>query len=231
MKQDLLFAPLSRPAPLVEQIYLALRDRLRMGAFDAETRLVESVLARDMNVSRSPVREALSRLVADGLLDTCASGFRVPPLTADAVAEIVDLRCLIEPVAAARAAKTMPPEAIAPLRSALDQAENAAAAADLDAFLKANYAFRAGWVSHVANSRLRQTLARFDDQAGTLRRMTFALPGAREEALEMLGNGLDGFSRRDPDAAADFARRFVEAAARYFQRRCLSDGPKREELS
>ncbi|MCC5986671.1 MAG: GntR family transcriptional regulator [Pararhodobacter sp.] len=230
MKQDLL-DPLSRPAPLAEQIYHALRDRLRMGAFDAEARLAESVLARDMNVSRSPVREALSRLVADGLLDTGAWGFRVPPVTATTVAEIVDLRCLIEPVAAARAAEAMPPEAIALLRRALEQAGRAAATGNLDAFLVANYAFRAGWVTHVANSRLRDTLARFDDQAGTLRRMTFALPGAREEALGMMHDGLGGFARRDPDAAAEFARSFVEAAARYFHSKCPMDGSKREELS
>lgn len=230
MTQDLL-EPLSRPAPLAEQIYSALREKLRMGAFDAEARLVESVLARDMNVSRSPVREALSRLVADGLLDTGASGFHVPPVTEGAVAEIVDLRCLLEPAAAARAATAMPSGAIAPLRRALDRAGKAAAKEDLDTFLAANYAFRAGWVAHVANSRLRETLARFDDQAGTLRRMTFALPGAREEALEMMGEGLDGFARRDPDLAADFARRFVEAAGRYFQRKCPSNGPQREELS
>lgn len=228
MKQDLP-EPLTRPAPLTEQIYRALRDRLRMGAFDAEARLVESVLARDMNVSRSPVREALSRLVADGLLETGASGFRVPPVTAEAVDEIVDLRCLLEPVAAARAAKSMPQEAIGSLRSAFEGAQSATADADLDAFLEANYAFRAGWLGHVTNRRLREALERFDDQAGTLRRMTLALPGAREEALEMMGVGLEGFARRDPDAAADFARRFVEAAARYFQHRRPTDGPAREE--
>lgn len=211
------FRAISRAPPLVEQIYGMLRNQLRSGAFQAGERLVDSSLATALAVSRTPVREALSRLVADGLLETGDSGFQIPVLTVAVMEEIFDVRGLIEPPAAQRAARAMDAVAIAGLERAVEAAREAEAAGDQADFLEANYLFRSIWVARVRNPRLQEALLRFDDQAGPVRRATLALPSARKDALRLLGQGLEAFRNADAEAAGRYALTFIEAAARYFR--------------
>jgi DNA-binding GntR family transcriptional regulator len=57
-----------RATSLRELVYTRLRERLMMGEFGAQTRLREEHLAAELGVSRTPIRETLIRLAADGLL-------------------------------------------------------------------------------------------------------------------------------------------------------------------
>ena len=101
-------AEVRRAPPLAEQIYLQLKQSLRTGAASRRReRLVDAALAQQLNVSRTPVREAFSRLTADGLLETKAGGFQVVTPTAEDMTEIFELRRLLEPPAARQAARRM----------------------------------------------------------------------------------------------------------------------------
>ena len=211
------FSVISRAPPLAEQIYGMLRQQLRSGAFEAGDRLIDSSLANALAVSRSPVREALSRLVADGLLETGDSGFQIPVLTVSVMEEIFDVRGLIEPPAAQRAARAMDRASITGLERAVEAAGRAEGAGDQSAFLEANYEFRSIWVARVGNPRLREALLRFDDQAGAVRRITLALPSARRDAFRLLRQGLEAFRNGDAEAAGSYALAFIEEAARYFR--------------
>jgi DNA-binding GntR family transcriptional regulator len=211
------FATVRRAPPLAEQIYATLRQQLRRGAFPMGERLGDAALAKAMAVSRTPVREALSRLVADGLLETREGGFQIPVPTVTIMEEVFDVRSLLEPPAAARAAQALTPSAEAALDEALEAARKAVKQGDEAGFLAANYSFRSAWIDCVPNPRLRETILRFDDQAGLVRRVTLVLPAAREEALQLLEQWADAFHRRDAQAAGDFALAFISAAARYFR--------------
>lgn len=212
----LAFGKVNRAPPLAEQIYDMLRQQLRSGAFQHGERLVDATLAKMLGVSRTPVREALFRLVADGLLETGDSGFQIPVPTVQAMEEIFDIRRLLERPAAERAAEAMTGETLAELAQGVELAREAERAGDQGTFLKANYMFRAAWVSRVQNPRLRETILRFDDQSGTVRRLTLALPAARRAALQLLGGGLKAFRTGDAEAAGQFAVDFIDGAAQYF---------------
>lgn len=222
----LVFETVQRAPPLAEQIYAALREQLRSGAFATGERLVDASLAKALNVSRTPVREALSRLVADGLLETGDGGFQVPVPTIAVMEEIFDVRGLIEPPAAARATLAMGKATYSSLDRALKTAREAERAHDEVKFLQANYAFRSAWIACVPNPRLRETILRFDDQAGQVRRATLVLPAARAEALALLVDWADAFKRMDSEGAAEHALTFINAAARYFRE--LVDREQRE---
>jgi DNA-binding GntR family transcriptional regulator len=211
------FADLQRAPPLAEQIYHRLRFQLRAGTIAPGDRLVESTLAQQLAVSRSPVREALSRLVADGLLESSGgSGFQVVMPTAEDMAEIFEMRRLLEPPAARQVARAATDELNLLLDDALVRLRAGAAADDFPAFTDANYAFRAAWVARVPNRRLRDSILRFDDQAGFVRRRTLVLPDARAEALALVERFALCFRTHDEDGAARAAEQFVDAAARYY---------------
>src|SRR5713226_2530768 len=93
--------------------YEAVRQMILSGEAEAGSRLGEAELAETLGLSRTPVREALQRLGADGLVDVLPHrGARVARWTRDDLAEIFELRSLLEPYAAARAARLGRDEAV-----------------------------------------------------------------------------------------------------------------------
>ena len=80
-----------------EQVYSILREDICGGKYQPGTRLQEVELAESLNVSRSPVREALRQLVYDGLLfEIPNKGVYVKEFTAKDIDEIYDMRVLLE---------------------------------------------------------------------------------------------------------------------------------------
>lgn len=60
----------TKSLPLHSQVYSFLRDQIIYGKVAGGEKLVESKIAKELNVSRSPIREALRMLCADELLDS-----------------------------------------------------------------------------------------------------------------------------------------------------------------
>ncbi|MFD7339519.1 GntR family transcriptional regulator [Streptomyces violascens] len=83
----------------------AIRDDIVSGVFERGSRLTEEVLARRYGVSRVPVREALRTLESEGFVTTRRhAGACVAEPTEIEAADLLELRLLLEPLAAARAA-------------------------------------------------------------------------------------------------------------------------------
>lgn len=99
-----------QPASLAEAAFVRIRDRLRAGSFAPDQRLTEQGLARMLAMSRTPVHEALERLVLAGLLEPAPNGGYLPRrLTLREIRELYELRLLLEPQAAAGLAGSQPP--------------------------------------------------------------------------------------------------------------------------
>ncbi|MFI7103936.1 GntR family transcriptional regulator [Streptomyces sp. NPDC050161] len=83
----------------------AIREDIVSGALEPGRRLVEDILAARYGVSRVPVREALRTLQSEGFVTTRHhAGACVAEPTAQEAADLLDLRALLEPLGAARAA-------------------------------------------------------------------------------------------------------------------------------
>ncbi|MCF6522775.1 GntR family transcriptional regulator [Streptomyces sp. JJ36] len=84
----------------------AIRDDIVQGAFPPGTRLTEELLARRYGVSRVPVREALRTLESEGFVRTRRhAGATVAEPTEQEAADLLEVRALLEPLGAARAAQ------------------------------------------------------------------------------------------------------------------------------
>lgn len=221
--------PLERPASLGEQVYARLRGMLRAREFEPGERLVDSAIARRLNVSRTPVREALMRLAADGLVETQAGGFLVPRLSLSDVQEIFEIRRLLEPSAVCQVARSLDDAGRADISRAMDAAEKGFAADDLSTFADANIAFRAAWVDRIPNGRMRETLLRFDDQVSMVRRMTLVDPTSRMVALTGLRRLAQALTTNDGEAASVAMTDFVDAALRSFSGLFQESGQTRAE--
>ena len=81
--------------------YQKLRDALKSGALKPGDRIMEVPIAKQLNVSRTPVRDAIRRLEAEGLLEHASrAGLVVANLDRRAVAELYEMREVLEGTAA-----------------------------------------------------------------------------------------------------------------------------------
>ncbi len=86
--------------------YAAIYQALTAGKLRPGEHLAEERLAREIGVSRTPVREALRRLSAEGFVELMPNqGGKVPSLSVDDVIEIFDLRLILESYAVSLAAR------------------------------------------------------------------------------------------------------------------------------
>ena len=94
------FQPIKKPnrkATLVDQVYEALHDAVIQGQLGPDTRLNQTELATRLDVSERTVREALARLVSEGLVRREPyREFRVVGLSAEDIEEILHMRTLLE---------------------------------------------------------------------------------------------------------------------------------------
>ncbi|WP_374521323.1 GntR family transcriptional regulator [Hydrogenophaga sp.] len=90
-------APQPREESSVERLYLDLRDRAMRYEFRPGARINEQALGREFGVSRAPLREALNRLVAEGLLDFVMNkGFFRKQISVDEVFDLYQVRIALE---------------------------------------------------------------------------------------------------------------------------------------
>jgi DNA-binding GntR family transcriptional regulator len=140
--------PLQRPVPLRQSVYDALIDLIVGGELPPGQHMVETDLARQLGVSRQPIREALHRMEAEGWVDLRPSqGAFVHVPTDSEVDELLDVRALLEAetarLAAAVPASTAKAAQLARLREICAEGQAAAEAGDFGRAVAANNAFHA----------------------------------------------------------------------------------------
>ena len=104
-------------AKAVDKAYHTVRERIVRGVYPASARITEQEVAAVAGVSRTPVREALRKLHAEGLLEFVPhQGAIVTEWTNEDRDDVYELRAMLESYGAARAARRITSEGIAELR-------------------------------------------------------------------------------------------------------------------
>ncbi len=135
---------LQRPVPLRQSVYDALIDLIVGGELPPGQHMVETDLARQLGVSRQPIREALHRMEAEGWVDLRPSqGAFVHVPTDKEVDELLDVRALLEAETARLAALNATPAHVARLREICREGQAAADAGDFGGAVAANNVFHA----------------------------------------------------------------------------------------
>jgi DNA-binding GntR family transcriptional regulator len=202
--------PVERSASLGDRVYDLLRDHLRSGRVSWGEPLREAALAGRLGVSRTPVREALARLVSEGLIEAHGRSFTVPSLTREDLDDIYDLRLLLETEAVRQAAARRDgASGIAEVRRALQQAKAAHLRGDAEAFIAANSRFRSAWLGMVRNGRLVRTVLFYADHVRALGLLTLGDRQRQKMVLRGMSDILGALERHDPSGAVAAMRRYL----------------------
>lgn len=203
---------------LRDQIYDTLIARIRSGAISWDDRLVDLTVATELGVSRMPARDALMRLAAEGYLLPTTRGFVLPQLTAEEIAEVFELRRLLEPRAAAQAAQAMTAEVLIRMEQAVSDGAAALAALDGPKLFLSSEAFREAWLSVVPNRTLVQSIRRYFVQVQNVRLLTMRDTSTLAVIVQGQRELLIAHRARDAVAAADRMLRFVIEGEQAFRR-------------
>ena len=112
-----------RTISLAEQVFERLEKDILSGVYTRGEVLTEMRLCADLDVSRTPIREALRRLEQEHIIEITGKGVVVLGVTEDDLRDIYDIRLEVEGYAAARAASCITDEEIVELREALELQE------------------------------------------------------------------------------------------------------------
>jgi DNA-binding GntR family transcriptional regulator len=144
-----------KPTTLAIEIARHLREQIISGALPAGGRVNETRVTRELSLSRSPVREALRILESEGLVTLEPHrGARVRGVTEHDLDEIFDVRLMIESHGVLRHLHRLAPEALAPVRRAVDDARAALSAGDIARWHQASLRFHDGLVGLASNRHL-----------------------------------------------------------------------------
>jgi DNA-binding GntR family transcriptional regulator len=197
---------------LPDFVYGKLRSAIRNQELKPGDRLREVQLAERLGVSRTPVREALKRLEADGLTRVAPPrGFVVTELTHRRVMELYAMREILAGVSARFAAEQASPMEIQTLQELVAQqgtAKDATAAARL------NDRLREAITSAAHNEFLTRATNSLNDALELLGTTTYSVPGRIESGWKENKKIVEAIARRNGAVAEEAARLHVRNAAK-----------------
>jgi DNA-binding GntR family transcriptional regulator len=132
-----------------------IREAIVDGRLEPGRRLKEEELARELGISRTPIREALLMLQAEGLVDAIPNrGAMVRVHTPDDLDDLYQLRALLEGYAARRAATRISPEQLEALRASCERFDGLDPGKDLREVVRENMLFHSTILEVAGSSRL-----------------------------------------------------------------------------
>jgi DNA-binding GntR family transcriptional regulator len=203
-------ATATKPPPAAERVYTHVKEAVLDRRYEGGILLNEGELAEAVGVSRTPVREALLRLEAEGLLKLYPKkGALVLPVSAQEIADVVETRLLVELHAVTKVVPA-PAGVIARLEELLEEQRGHQATGDLAAFASADRRFHAEIVRASGN----RILANLYDQLRDRQlRMGVAVlnaePGRIAKSIAEHTEILDALRESDARSASELVGRHV----------------------
>ena len=170
--------------PLTEQAYRALKKMI----IDLELRpgeiLISQQISKQLNISRTPVRDALVRLAQDSLVEPVeGKKFRVTEISLKAINDLYELRKIIESYAIKNAIDKISEDDIREFKRDLSSMEASLNAKNMDNFFRLDYRFHFRIVEICGNSHIIRVISNLHDHIQRIRYFTEDIQGRVEKTL------------------------------------------------
>jgi DNA-binding GntR family transcriptional regulator len=196
-----------------ERAYREIKEAILSGSLQPESRLVELSLAAEFGVSRTPIREALKRLIAENLVAIDpVRGTVVKGIDQREVEEVYAIREVLDGLAARLAARRIMDGDLSRLKSLMKIMESAVEEKRQNVLVQANVRFHEMIYQASGNDRL---VALGQSITDFVRRFSATAFRSYERDVEVLDEHralIDALERRDPDAAESAAREHMVKA-------------------
>ncbi len=164
MSAEATLSKIEKPQSLDEVVYRQIKDAILNVTLTPGMLLVETRLADELGVSRTPVRKALARLEQEGFVSAAPSkGYQVADILLKDIQQIYDLREILECHLVRETARNFTEEELSELDAALDAADDAFQKGDYAGFLSTNRLFHHAFDLKYGNQRISELLNVLDE--------------------------------------------------------------------
>lgn len=205
------FQKLTKPKDLKNWAYETIKNNILNMQVEPREQLRIEDLAKLMNVSRTPIREALLRLESEGLVKASSRvGFFVVEITRDDLEELFELRKLTEGYAAEKAAVLMTAEDVERMSAIHQQAVTAFANNDLMKFNEHETALHDYLIRHSGNQRLLKMIEGLKDLTYRERLLALRLRENVEQSIEEHWRLIEALRERNAERAGALMQEHLE---------------------
>jgi DNA-binding GntR family transcriptional regulator len=203
---------------LSQRVYEHLRDEILADHLLPGTELSEVALSKELAISRGPIREAMGRLAAEGLI-TMRPRRRaeVRSLTPQELIDAYQVREALEVMAVRLLIPRVTEADLARLQELIDQMAAYGAEGAVREFFTANVSFHELLCELSGNPKLREVHHRLDSEIGRFRNRTLALRGSMDDALTEHRAILAAIRLRDADRATALTAEHIRVPAERLQ--------------
>lgn len=192
--------------PLREMVYEELKMQILTGAIVPGTRMMEVELAKEIGVSRTPIREAIRKLEKEGLVTIePRRGAYASQISTEDMVEILEVRQNMEGLAAFFAASRMKPEQLAELKDVSNKYNTAVCEGNMENMIKHDTRFHRIIVESCNNKILEQMIEQLQELVLRFRYIYYDNFRRAENMPEEHKMIMDAIENGDADAARDAA--------------------------
>jgi DNA-binding GntR family transcriptional regulator len=210
---NLSLAPLEEPVQRSEVVYHALLDNMILGGLAWGAPLNADLIAQQLKVSTTPVRDALNRLEKDGLaVKLPYQGWFVRGFQEQEIRDIYEMRAGLECFSVRLACQRITPEEIARLHTTQSAGEAALRHEDLEAYRLHNQELHAAIMQAARNAELAQVAAQASLKTQMLSAKTIRLAGRPSHAVREHSQLIELIAKHDAQAAQELMERHILSA-------------------
>jgi DNA-binding GntR family transcriptional regulator len=196
---------------LSQKVYRALKTEIIKGSLKPGTKLSEGKIAEQMGVSRTPVREVLKQLAAEGFVKMNPNqAVAVSNASVEDVKEVLQIRGVLEGLAARLATKTINEEEIKELEKYQKRMEQYTNKDDVLAFSEMDAEFHELILNICGNNRLIRIRKNLSDQAHRYRIRSLSVPGRLKYSLKEHQEIVKALKRKDAEQADRLSQKHIE---------------------
>lgn len=200
---------------LWQRVYEYLREEILAERLPPGAELQEVALSEELGVSRGPIREALSRLAAEGLVTVRPRrGAVVRSLSKDEFLELYQVREALEMMAVRLAVPRLGAEDLARLEELIGVMNRHADQGEVEQFFEANIAFHATLFEASGNVKLQELYGQLLGQMGRYRMRSLTLRGNLQRSVAEHGAILRAAKRGDADRATHLMSEHIRVPQR-----------------
>jgi len=196
---------------LSQKVYRILKTEIIKGSLKPGNKLLGSEIAKQLGVSRTPIREALRELAAEGFVKmTPNQGIIVNNSSIEEIQEFLQIRSVLEGLAARLAAGMINKKEIKELEKYQEQMEHYAKKDDNLAFSEIDARFHELILCISGNIKLIQIRKNVSDLAHGYRKRSLSIPGRLKCSLKEHREILEALKRKNAEQADKLSQRHIE---------------------
>lgn len=198
---------------LSKKVYRILKKEIIKGSFEPGNKVLEGKIADQMGISRTPVREAIRVLAAEGFVILSPNqGVVVRSVSAENIREVLQIHSVLEGLAARLSCEVINEEDLKELENCVNRMEKLANKKDSSTYSEVDLKFHELIVNICRNKRLIQMRKNISDQAQRYRIGSLSIPRRLKESLKEHQKILEAFKTKDPKKADSTSQKHIQNA-------------------